>query len=339
MRAIQRSVSPSVNSKSIDELFEYNLQTPVTVRRGQSAMVPVISSQLECRKDLIYNAAKMAIHPVATLRLENKTGLTIERGPVTVLDKGQYVGEAVMPFTKEEGELVVPYAVELGVKVYEEASDRTELNALHIKGLYLVIEEWVIGTTKYRVNNSTARPVKVLVEHPRRGDRELFETPESVEKSENHYRFAVAVEPRSENLLAVHQRKLRRRQESFQKLSAKSVENYFRKGLLDNQNREKVLQVLDILHKISKQKSDLESLEDEKKSIYKSQKQIHSNMSPLSKTGDEGALRSQYLEKLKGTEEKLSEIEERSEKLKKDLEQSKNDAERQLKQLEQSMST
>ena len=338
MRAIKRSLSPSVNSKSIDELFEYNLQTPVTVRRGQSAMVPVISSQLECRKDLIYNAAKMAKHPVATLRLENKTGLTIERGPVTVLDKGEYVGEAVMPFTKEEGELVVPYAVELGVKVYEEASDRTELNALHIKGLYLVIEEWVIDTTKYRVNNSTARPAKVLVEHPRRGDRELFETPEPVEKTENHYRFAVAVEPRSENVIAVHQRKLRRRQESFQKLSAKSIENYFRKGLLDNQNKEKVLQVLDILHKISKQKSDLGSLEDEKKSIYKSQKQIHGNMAPLAKTGDEGALRSQYLEKLKGTEEKLSQIEERSEKLKKDLEQSKNDAESQLKQLEQSMS-
>ena len=334
--SFKNSVSPAVKSRAMDELFEYRVQTPVTVRRGQSAMVPVISSQLECRKDLIYNAAKMAKHPLATLRLVNKTGLTIERGPVTVLDKGEYVGEAVMPFTREEGELVVPYAVELGVKVNEEVSDRAELNALSIKGLYLVIEEWAIGTTKYRVNNATARPVKVLVEHPRRGDCELFETPDPEEKTENHYRFAVPVEPGSENLLKVQERKLSRRQESFKRLSAKSIENYFRKGLLSDQNREKVLQVFAILDEISKQKSNLESLEAEKKSIYESQKQIHSNMAPLSQTGDEGALRSQYLQKLKGTEDKLSEIEKLSEKLKNHLEQRKKEAEMQLKQLEHS---
>jgi hypothetical protein len=62
-------------------------------------------------------------------------------------------------------------------------------------------------------------------------------------------------------------------------------------------------------------------------------------MAPLSQTGDEGALRSQYLQKLKGTEEKLSEIEKLSEKLKIHLEQSKKEAEMQLKQLERSMST
>ncbi len=338
-RAIKRWVSPSIKSKSMDELFEYDVQTPVTVRRGQSAMVPVISSQLEYRKDLIYNAVKMARHPVATLRLENRTGLAIERGPVTVLYKGKYVGEALIPFTKEGGELVVPYAVELGVKVYEESSDLTEVDALGISNLYLLIDEWVINKMEYRVNNTTAKPVKVLVEHPRHGDYELFDTIEPVEITENFYRFEVAVEPGSENPLAVKERKLIKRREQFQSISQSSIENYFRKGLLDNHNREKVLQVLIILRKISDLQSNLKALETEKKNVYNSQKQIHSNMAPLSQTGDEGALRSKYLQKLNVTEDKLTKIEKQSEELKKAFAQSKTEAEMRLKQLEQTMST
>lgn len=336
-RAVKRSFSPAVEGKSMDELFEYRVQSPVSVGRGQSAMVPVISSQLEYRKDLIYNAAKMARHPVATLRLENETGLTIERGPVTVLDEGEYVGEAVMPFTREEGEMVVPYAVELGVKVSRESAHRTEINALGIKDLYLLIEEWAISTLEYRVNNSTAKKVKVLVEHPRNGRYKLFETVDPVEKTENYYRFEVDVESRAETILTVQERMLGRRREKLQTLSQDAIEKYFNKSLLDHQNREKVLEVLEIFKKISELQSRLKDLEAEKKDIYKSQKQIQGNMAPLSQTGEEGQLRSQYLQKLKASEDRLDKIEKQSEELKTDLKQSKEEAKLKLKELEQSM--
>jgi hypothetical protein len=108
---------------------------------------------------------------------------------------------------------------------------------------------------------------------------------------------------------------------------------------LDNHNREKVLQVLIILRKISDLQSNLKALETEKKNVYNSQKQIHSNMAPLSQTGDEGALRSKYLQKLNVTEDKLTKIEKQSEELKKAFAQSKTEAEMRLKQLEQTMST
>ena len=336
-RAVKRSFAPAVEGKSMDELFEYRVQSPVSVGRGQSAMVPVISSQLEYRKDLIYNAAKMARHPVATLRLENETGLTIERGPVTVLDQGEYVGEAVMPFTREEGEMVVPYAVELGVKVSKESAHRTEINALGFKDLYLLIEEWAISTLEYRVSNSTAKKVKVLVEHLRNGGYELFETFDPVEKTENFYRFEVDVESRSETILAVQERMLGRRREKLQTLSQDSIEKYFNKSLMDHQNRKKVFQVLETFKKISEQQSHLKDLETQKKDIYKSQKQIQGNMAPLSQTGEEGELRSQYLQKLKSSEDKLDKIEKQSEELKTNLKQSEQEAKLKLKELEQSM--
>ena len=79
-------------------------------------MVPIVLADLGYRKDLLYNGAKLPAHPVATLRLKNETGLTLERGPVTVLEKGEYVGEAILPFTVTGSEMAVAYAVELGVR-------------------------------------------------------------------------------------------------------------------------------------------------------------------------------------------------------------------------------
>ena len=246
---LKKSVKSSVKSKSLGELFEYNVQAPVTVSRGHSAMVPVISSDLECKKDLIYNSEKMAEHPVATLRLNNSTGLTIERGPVTVLDNGKYIGEAVVPFTKEEGELVVPYAFELGVKVQEDNGRRIGMKSL-------------------------------------------------------------------------------------ERLSPKLINQYFQKGLLDDAHREKILDVLNRFRDITKLKGELTGLQVETEKIFKSQKQIQSNMSPLSQSGDEGAMRSEYLKKLRASEDKLSEIEKKADQLKDRLALSKKNAENLLKALE-----
>ena len=118
--------------EALGELFQYVIQTPVTVGRGQSAMVPVVASMLEYRKDLLYNAAKLPGHPVATLRLRNTTGLTLERGPATIMESAGYLGEAVLPLTAAGGEIVLPYAVELGLKVREESGGRRIKRAIYI---------------------------------------------------------------------------------------------------------------------------------------------------------------------------------------------------------------
>ena len=97
-----RATTVAASGADLGELFEYAIATPVTVGRGQSAMVPIVSARLDCRKDLLYNGSKLARHPVATLRMRNNSGLTLERGPVTVIDSGQYAGEAVLPFTAVE---------------------------------------------------------------------------------------------------------------------------------------------------------------------------------------------------------------------------------------------
>ena len=265
----------------------------MTVGRGQSAMVPVVSADLDYQKDLLYNGRTMQMtavgpHPVATLRLKNASGLTLERGPVTVLDAGEYVGEAVLPFTAVGGEVVVPYAVELGAKVHEAAGSSREIYRLSIKGAYLNVEEWDVRWREYRVSNSTANPLTVLVEHPRSSHYDLFDTLAPKERTDEHLRFEVDVPAWEESVLKVQERRLVSRQEALEKQTHRGLSRYLKQGLIDRKAHDQVVKLLMLYDTIADHEKQLKQLEDEREKVYKAQEQIQGNMQALGQSGKEG---------------------------------------------------
>lgn len=293
------------SGESLGELFQYNIGTPVTVGRGQSAMVPIVSAELASKKDLLYNGTKMAAHPVATLRLRNESGLTLERGPVTVIEEGEYVGEAVLPFTASGGEIVAPYAVELGAHVRESRASRRQIHGLSIKSAYLLVEEWDIRTTTYQVNNRTANPLNILVEHRRSDSFELAEPSRPQETTDTHWRFGVEVEAQAEASLVVVERQLVRRREELRNQSYAGLESYLKQGLLDRRAHDQLVQLLSLEQRAADQRQHLKDLEGERAKIYEGQKQVQGNMKALGATGKEGALRTHYVEQLEASENKL----------------------------------
>jgi hypothetical protein len=318
--ALQQAAPVTTTGEALGELFQYVIGTPVTVGRGHSAMVPIVSSSLSYRKDLLYNGAKMPTHPVATLRLENETGLTLERGPVTVIEEGDYVGEAVMPFTVADGEMVVPYAVELAIKVREETGSSRQLRGVNIQGAYLQFEEWDVRWREYQLNNRTSKEVVVLVEHPRTNHYDLFETTEPQECTDEHLRFDVEVAAQGEARLRVQERRLLRRREELKKQSYQGLQRYLRQGLLDQKAYEKVAEVLGLWEKVSDCRKEIQEVEQERKKLYKAQDQVQGNMGALSTSGKEGALRARYVEQLEASEDQLRSLDKREAGLKAEIE-------------------
>ncbi len=323
----------TTKGEALGELFQYVIQTPVTVGRGQSAMVPVVSADLAYQKDLLYNGRKMATHPVATLRMKNASGLTLERGPVTVLDDGDYVGEAVLPFTAVGGEVVVPYAVELGVKVRESNGSSRETYRLFIKGGYLHFEEWDVRWQEYRLSNQTAEPVTVLVEHPRTPQYELFDTASPKERTDEYWRFDAQTPAWGETALKVQERRLLSRYEEVQKQSHQALERYLKQGLLDRKVYDQVSKLLMLFDTIADYEKQLKQLEAERDKIYKAQQQVQGNMQALSQVGKEGALRAKYVEQLEATEAQLRELEKREAELKAAIKQVEDEIAARIKAL------
>ncbi len=332
--ALDQAAQVTARGESLGELFQYVIGTPVTVGRGQSAMVPIVAADLSYRKDLLYNGSKMPTHPVATLRLRNETGLTLERGPVTVIEKGEYVGEAVLPFTVEGGEIVVPYAVELGVKIGEESGSRREIHTLTIRGAYLHFEEWDLCWHEYRLHNSMKERVTVLVEHPRRASYELWDTPQPKESTDEHLRFEVVVPARDQVRLRVQERRLVRRYEEVQKQSYEALKQYLDRGLLNRQNYDQMAELLKLWERVAANEKRLAEVEAERQKIYKAQQQIQGNMGTLSTTGKEGALRARYVEQLEASENQLQGLAQRESDLQAEIERLKGEIEARLKALE-----
>jgi len=295
--------------EALGELFQYVIQTPVTVGRGQSAMVPVVSAMLDYQKDLLYNGSKMPAHPVATLRLKNASGLTLERGPVTVLESGEYVGEAVLPFTAANGEIVVPYSVELSANVTENSSSTRQIYRLSLKGIYLHIEDWEIVWREYRVSNKSGKELTVLVEHPRSAHYDLFDTPQPKERTDEHLRFAVTVPAWGESKLKVQERRLIARREEVPLQSPQTLQQYLKQGLLDQRAYDQIIKLLMLYDTINDYEKKLKKLDEERNAIYQAQQQIQGNMAALSKDGKEGALRARYVDQLETTETQLRALE------------------------------
>jgi hypothetical protein len=314
------SVSVSTSGEAMGELFQYHITTPVSVGRGQSAMVPILSTTLNYQKELIYNSAKLAAHPIASLRLTNNTGLTLERGPATVIEGGDYVGEAVLPFTADSAEFIIPYAVELGVRVREQNGSKIELYGLSLEGAYLLFEEWDVHWRDYQLNNSTAQPMSILVEHPRSAHYDLFDTPDPAETTEESVRFSVEIPAKTETTLRVNTRRLRQRREELQKQSYVNLQRYLGQGLINRSTHDLIAEILALLEKINGYRHRLSEINGERQMVYEAQKQIQGNMQTLSAEGKEGRVRSQYVDRLEATENSLNVLGQEEAKLKKEIE-------------------
>ena len=101
-RSAISSTPTQVRERKVGDLFEYQIEHPVTIRRNQSALVPIVLRAFEGRPVLLYNKATRAENPMRCVEFKNTTGLTLEGGPVTVLEGGSYVGEAMLETVKPD---------------------------------------------------------------------------------------------------------------------------------------------------------------------------------------------------------------------------------------------
>ena len=289
-------------------LFQYRVAHPVSVARGRSAMVPIVSRRLDGRKELLYNSRKLPHHPVASLRVLNETGLTLERGPVTVVERGDYAGEAVLPFTRAGSEIIVAYAVELGIKISEEHHIERQMAGLGIRQEYLMFEEWDVRRTLYRMTSSVPDAVDIVIEHDMLPGYDLFDTPPPTEQAHNVARWSVDCPPGVETTFAVNQRYKVSRYEEVRKLTMRQIQQFFQDTYLDKQTYAALSRLLSLYEQIEQHEDTLQEIEQERQKIYERQKQTQANLTPLGREGSELELRQRYVTLLNELEDRLNEL-------------------------------
>jgi hypothetical protein len=286
------------------ELFQYDVSNPVSIKRGQSAMVQILGATLDGRKEHIYNSEKVSANPVVTVTITNTTGLTLERGPVTVLDRDNYVGEAVIAFTPVEGELFVPYAVDLGVRITPTTNSRTELAAIRFgKDDYLLRDEYDIQQTEYQIENRNPEPLNLVIEQRIRGNYELFSTPAPFAQTAEFYRWRITVLARFRMQFLAQERRLISRYEAIRDLSYRTLSDYLRNKLIDQAFFNQLNAILDLYQQVNQNRTEINKRSQQREHLATELESAAEKLQPLGRDGSEGELRKRYVAKMQQMED------------------------------------
>jgi hypothetical protein len=183
------SVEAIASAAKLGELFQYTVAN-VTLPRQKSAMLPIITDSVEIERLSIYNAAVLRSNPLNGVRLKNTTGKNLLQGPVTVLDKGNYAGDARVDNLPPGQERLLSYGIDLDMVVDNTKNTQTStlLTARIDKGV-LIVDRRLVVSQEYAADNKSDQDKMLVIEHPVRYGFKLVDTQKPVETTATHYRF------------------------------------------------------------------------------------------------------------------------------------------------------
>ncbi|MBD3188212.1 hypothetical protein GF325_15360 [Candidatus Bathyarchaeota archaeon] len=321
----QMSEQTSISTKDMGELFEYRIAKPVTIRRKKSALVPIISKDLDSRKILLYERFQHPKNPMACMEITNTSGVTLEQGPVTIFFEENLAGEAMLPFLNQEETRLVSYALEQGV-VIDMESERTSkhVHRVSFSGGYSYEFYYHIMSTTYKINNKTDRSHNLYVDHPKTSSFELFEVPVDPVDTPNFNRFKVQLESKKAIKFKIKERREDYRSYSIWDMNKKDmlvrVERYINKGWITGKMEGILAKVADDLEDMQDLNKRLSDLENEQVNIQSEQDRLRENIKSMGQTYSEKELRERYVLKLGKQETRLEEIQEELKKLGEEVE-------------------
>jgi hypothetical protein len=198
-----RGVASQAESAQVGELFQYTV-AGVSLPRQKSAMIPIVTDDIEAERLSIYNHAVLAKNPLYGARITNTTGKHLLQGPVTVLDAGSYAGDARIDNLPPGQHRLISYGIDLQVHVqHPAASVNTAIQTGKILKGTLSISQRRTVSQDYLFDSKAPRSKTLIVEHPIQPNFTLFDTPDPAETTDQVYRFRLDVEPSKQAKLTV----------------------------------------------------------------------------------------------------------------------------------------
>jgi hypothetical protein len=180
--AASAPVAPSsfyrtADTREAGELFEYSFSAPVTVKQGESAMLPFLQQKIGARKLLVYSES-YGLNPRDAAELTNNTGKTLDGGPITVYDDGTYAGEALVETLPMGDKRLISYGVDLGTRVTTAFNSSKEVvREIHFQRGILTARSAMQETKTYTIKNVDAKAKTLVIEHSQRPGYTLLERP------------------------------------------------------------------------------------------------------------------------------------------------------------------
>jgi hypothetical protein len=161
----RNSVNPNTTTAAFDDYFAYNLAEPITIRKNESALVPILQTKVDAERVTLWSQREPT--PLRALWITNTSNLTLDRGSFSIVEDGNFGGEGLLDPIHPAEKRLLSYAVDQAVRVTTEAQhDTMQATALTAAKGVLMLHHNQIAEITYVVHNAATDPRTVIIEHP-----------------------------------------------------------------------------------------------------------------------------------------------------------------------------
>jgi len=298
---------PVAEGNTLGDLFEYKLKEHVTIRKNQSALVPILQTDISAERVSLWSESLGVARPLRALWVNNASSLTLDGGSFSVLDSNTFAGEGLVEAIKPGERRLLSYATDLGLLVdTKQDSGRERVTRVRIyRGTMITTSEEREKKT-YIVRNEDTTARALVIEHPARPEWKLAEVgPKPEEKASGLYRFRLSVEPKKTERLVVNEAKPLYTQYALSGVTDDQIELFLRQKSI-NSDIAKALRAI-VAQKNVVADSD-EKIRAQQKSIdqiFSDQGRLRENMKALKGSAEEKTLLQRYTKQLDEEETEL----------------------------------
>ena len=189
--------------------FEFTIGRPVTLNRGMSAMLPLVETEIDARRLLIFSGAIPAgrsVNPRLGAEITNVSGMRLPAGPITVFDGGIYAGSALIEFWNEDERRLISFGEDLSVTGSAAETSTTTVSSVNLSGGVMTINRRTTLNRTYTFINSGNASRELLLEHPITSGTTLV-SPQADETTASVYRFNVTLPANREFAVTVSEQR------------------------------------------------------------------------------------------------------------------------------------
>lgn len=305
-RGLEQSVRAQASATVLTEsVTRYELSEPVTIPDGGSTMVALVSTRVPGEQAHLYapegGVALSHQHPFSVARLSNGTGSVLEKGPISVLANGAFLGQGVLDTLPRDAQAFVPFALDKSIVVEpSESYDEQQGTLVRVQRGMVTVQRFSQRKTRYVMRNGGAAQTKVYVRHPRWGQAELFGPPEGTELAPDKALVPLAVPAKSQAALEVVERTPVELQLSIMDpRAAEAIAIYLSGPAASDPQSAELKRALALREELAKLEEQLGAQEREQAEVMAAADETRKNLKAIEKLASAKDLRARLYERLK----------------------------------------
>lgn len=297
----------AADARELGDYFEYRIKERVTVRRNQSALVPILQSPVTADRVSLWNSGLGGNRPLRAVWMTNTSDLTLDGGTFTLMDGGAFAGEGLLDAIKPGERRLLSYARDLGVTVDAKTEpERRRMSRLRTEGGLFVEQRETCGRRTYVIRNDDGEARAVLVEHAvRPGWTLVAGGPAPAETTPAAHRFRTEVAPRTTATLIVNEVNVGESRYAVSQMTPQQLDYFVRDNGLDVQSAQALRDVLQKRTALAEFTREREAREKESARIREEQGRVRENIGALKSTAEERRLVQRYVSQLNAQEDRL----------------------------------